>query len=438
MNKTTRNIISFLSLILMIIAADRILTYLLEPMSRTDFYLHDIREMKEKGVKPDLFIVGNSRSVYGFDPLIFEEDLGLDFAYNASVVGQQISSKYYIAESLIREFDPKIIVFDIEWQSLNEFGNTRTQAKLLGLDRLTGLTKIRYILDGFNFPELIYAVSKPYRFRDNLFKAGTVSENLRLKKWMRDSKYAENYYGTVKGYDEGSKCVSKPFAVNSRGTYDKTELSEKSKGYLDRIVRLCRERNISLFIVSPPVSTMEMLNVGNYQAANDYYLAYAEENGVYYHNLNMLKGRDEIFNDRQFYNSSHLCRSGAETSSHLYAEIIRDELAGIDTSGRFYASVDELTADIKRVVAAGADVKAKDGRLVISDLRYSAGKDMEVVFEVRLTSENGGFQQTLTVDPSESAVEIPYEGPAGKVRVKITAKDIRGGTEASADYTVKI
>ena len=87
MNKTTRNIISFLSLILMIIAADRILTYLLEPMSRTDFYLHDIREMKEKGVKPDLFIVGNSRSVYGFDPLIFEEDLGLDFAYNASVVG---------------------------------------------------------------------------------------------------------------------------------------------------------------------------------------------------------------------------------------------------------------------------------------------------------------------------------------------------------------
>ena len=438
MKKNTRRILSLISLLVMIIAADRILTFLLEPMSRADFYLHDVREMKKDHQDIDLIIVGNSRSVYGFDPLIFEEDLGLDYAYNASVVGQQISSKYYIAESLIQDFSPEIVIFDIEWQSLNEFGDTRTQAKLLGLDRLTGLTKIRYILDGFSFSELIYAVSKPYRFHDNLFKEGSIANNLKLKKWMKDTKYAENYYHTMKGYDQGDKCSSKPFKINSLGTYDKTALSEKSIGYLDRIVKLCRERNISLFIVSPPISTMEQLNIGNYQEANDYYLAYAKENGVYYHNLNMLKDRDEIFNDHLFYNSGHLCRTGAETASHIYAEIIRDELAGIGTQDRFYGTVDELTADITRVVAAGADVKAEDGEIIISDLQYTAGKDADIIFEIRISAGSGEDPVTVTVNPPENSIKIPWENPAKKVSVKIIARDTRSGSEAYADYSVKL
>ena len=47
-NSTIQKIISAICLLLMLIATDRILTYLLEPMSRADFYLSDIREMKKR------------------------------------------------------------------------------------------------------------------------------------------------------------------------------------------------------------------------------------------------------------------------------------------------------------------------------------------------------------------------------------------------------
>ena len=40
MNGIFKKAISFISLVLMIIAADRVLTYLLEPMSRADFFRH--------------------------------------------------------------------------------------------------------------------------------------------------------------------------------------------------------------------------------------------------------------------------------------------------------------------------------------------------------------------------------------------------------------
>ena len=436
-NKTLEKIASAVFLIILIIAADRILTYMLEPMTRADYFRHDMEEMEKTGNYPDMIIVGNSRSVHGFNPLVFESDLGLNNVYNASVVGQQISSKYYIAEAMINAFHPKIVLFDTEWQSLNEFGDTRTQAKLLGLDRLTGISKIRYIFDAFSFSEMIYAFCKPYRFRDNLFHEGTVAGNLKLKNWLRDTHYSENYYSTIKGYDKGDACSAEPFRIGTYGTFNEDDISAKSKDYLDRIVKLCKDRNISLFLVTPPISTMMQMNIGNYEEANDYYLSYAEENGISYHNLNMLKNRDEIFNDSLFFHEGHLCESGATAASHIYAEIIQDELDGIDTKDRFYHSIDEMLSDISRIVAVGAEVKAENGTLIITDLKYSAGKDADIIFEIQLSSDGKNYETKAVVTPPDNSIDIPIGDVTGRIYVKIIADDTRGGSGTYAGYIVK-
>lgn len=436
MSKRTERILSLVFLIFLLIAGDRLLTYLLEPLSRAEYFLHDMKEMKKSGEYPDMIIIGNSRSVYGFDPRVFEEELGLDNVYNASVVGQQISSKYYIAEAMIEAFSPKIVIFDIEWQSLNDFGTTRTQAKLLGLDRLTGLSKIRYILEAFDFSEWIYALCKPYRFRDNLFREGSIAQNLRLKNWLRDTDYAENYYGTYKGYDKGSACSEKPFAIGSYGTFDEAEISAENKAYLDRMAELCRARNISLFIVSPPLTTMRQLNIGRYQEANDYYKAYASEKGVPYHNLNMLRDRDEIFPDSYFYDSGHLCEPGATEASRLYAQIIRDELEGKDTSDRFYASVDELRADISRVVAVGAEILTEGRTVRVRDLRCTAGTSTAPVIDIEVSADGKKYSSVGQVVPPEDSFDFVWERSRNKIRVKITARDAGSGTQAWADYSV--
>ncbi len=438
MNKRLRQFISLISLLIMLIAADRLLTYALEPMSRSDYFLHDMEEFRRSGENIDMLIVGNSRSVHGFDPLIFEEELGLHNVYNASVLGQQISSKYYIAESVIRNFDPRIVIFDVEWQSLNDFGTDRTQSKLLGLDRLTGLTKLRYIFEAFDVSEMIYAFSKPYRFRDNLFNKKIIANNIRLKNWLHRTHYSENYYGTVKGYDKGSACSEKPFPIYRLGTFNPEDFSEASKGYLDRIVALCKSRNIRLFLVSPPISTMLQLNIGNYQEANDYYKSYAKENGVAYHNMNMLKNKDVIFNDGVFFDRGHLCVTGTAAATKLYAQIIRDEFEGRDTSDMFYKFMDEMTADISRVVAVGASISTEGKRVKVNDLSYSSGKNIIPDFVIQVSSDGKTYETIGTVSPPDDHFEFTWNHKSRKFRIKIIGKDKTGKTEAYAEYAVDL
>ena len=97
MNKRQKQIISLLTLLIMLIAADKLLSYALEPMSRADYFRHDMSQLKKNGEKVDMIIIGNSRSVYGFDPLIFhygEDDDYLNRArYHGIKVGISLDSR---------------------------------------------------------------------------------------------------------------------------------------------------------------------------------------------------------------------------------------------------------------------------------------------------------------------------------------------------------
>ena len=439
MKNNLKKTVSLLSLILMLAAAIRILTYLLVPMSRADFYLHDMERMKKQGQNIDMVIVGNSHFLFGFNPLVFEEKLGLGNVYNASISGMDITSKYYITEAMIEDFKPRIILFDLDWSALIDNGNLHTQSKLLGLDRLTGLRKVRYILSDFGPSEKIYAVSRLYRFRDRILWEDYIPDNVKQKRWAESTNYTVDYYQTIKGYDKGSACSSRPYPVSSKGAFDENLILKHGKDYVDKIISLCKSENIELFLVSSPFSTMELLNIGNYQDAIDYLAAYAREKGVHFFDMNMLKGRDEIFTDGLFYDADHLCEAGASAASEICAELIRDELDGKDISGRFYGSVDELAADIRRVVAVGAEVEAGEDAVRVSHFKYNAGIDAEILFEVQISGDGKEFvSEYQDLDPGDS-VEIPAEDFRGdRYLVKIIGRDIQNGSEAYALYQANL
>ena len=432
-------IISLLSFLIMLFAAIKGLTYLLVPMSRADFFIHDMERMKKQGQNIDMIIIGNSHYLFGFNPVIFEEKLGLDNAYNASISGMEMTSKYYITEAMIEDFEPSIIMFDLDWWGLMDANSPRTQSKLLGLDRLTGIRKLRYILSDFEPSELIYAVSKLYRFGDRLFWEDYIPGNVRQKRWAEQTDYKIDYYQTIKGFDQGSACSSKPFPMSSKGTFDASLISEHRKAYLDKIVDLCKSKNIELFLVTSPFSAMLQMNLVNYQGAVDYFSAYAREKGVHFFDLNMLKGRDGIFPDELFYDPNHLCEPGAARASEISAELIRDELAGIDISDRFYSSMDELAADISRVVAAGAEVEVGKGAVQVNNLKFTAGNDAEVLFEVQVSEDGKNFVSQYTELVPGVSIEIPAEKYEGKkLFIRVIGRDIQNGTEAYADYQVNI
>ena len=439
MSKTVKHCISVIAFLVMLIGAVKLLDYLLVPMNRADFFLHDMERMKKKGPNVDLIIIGNSHYLYGFDPVIFEEVLDVDNAYNASVTGLEISSKFYITEAMINDFEPKAVVFDIDWISLYDRGLDITQSKLLGLDRLRGISKIRHIVNDFYPSEMIYAVLRPYRYRDRLFWEGAVSGNVKLKRWAQSTRYSIDYYQTSKGYDKGMSCYGQQFDASSKGSFDVSLIWEHSKQYLDRIVELCKSRDIPLFLVTSPISTAQQMNIGNYQGAVDYYTSYAAEKGVHYFDMNMLKQRDEIFDETKMSDAGHLCADGASIASRICAEIIRDELNGIDTSDRFYVSMDELAADIKRLVAVGAEVSPGDHKIHVDNVRYTAGTDAEVKLDIQLSKNGQDYVTKFQTNHSGESFEIPAEGiSSGTACIRIIGRDAVSGTETSADYTVTL
>ncbi|MBQ6517505.1 MAG: hypothetical protein IJI14_02225 [Anaerolineaceae bacterium] len=440
MNKTAKHCLSVLIFLTMLTGALMLLDYLLVPISRADFFLHDMERMKKKGPGVDMVIIGNSHYLYGFEPLVFEEVLGFENAYNASVTGLEISSKYYITEAMIKDFHPKAVLFDVDWISLYDRGSEITQSKLLGLDRLKGIQKIRHIVSDFLPSERIYALLRAYRFRDRLFWDGAIAGNVKLKRWAESTNYEIDYYQTQKGYDKGLACTEQPFSkIRSEGKFDEFLIFDHSKRYLDMIVDLCRSENIPLFLVTSPVSTVQQMNIGNYQGAVDYYSQYAAEKGVHYFDMNMLKQRDEIFNDSVMSDAGHLCETGAAIASRICAEIIRDELNGIDTGSRFYRSMDELSSDIKRVVAVGADIEEDGKFLHIRNIRATAGSGMRIFLNAEISENGTAYDPIIQTVSNGESVDIPLGSlDSGTVYIRITGTDRESGSTASAVYTITI
>ena len=281
---------------------------------------------------------------------------------------------------------------------------------------------------------------RPFRYRDRLFWDGAIAGNIKLKSWARDTKYEIDYYQTTKGYDKGLSCAEQNFSkIESKGHFDESLIYEHSKQYLDSIVDLCQKRNIPLFLVSSPISTMQQMNIGNYQGAIDYYKKYAREKGVHYFDMNMIKQRDEIFNDKVMSDPGHLCEAGAKIASRICAELIRDELNEIDTNDLFYESMDDLSSDIKRVVAVGAEIEKTEGTVQINNIRSTAGKDMHILLDVEVSEDGTTFISKFKTQNNGDSFEIPLNDFRSEtIFIRITGTDALSGSEAMAVYTVDI
>ena len=440
MKKNLTNCISLALFLILLIGMVCLLDYLLVPMSRADFFLHDMKRMKRKGPNIDLILIGNSRYLYGLNPQVFEEVAGFENAYNASVTGLPLSSNYYITESMINYFQPKAIVFDVNWRTLLDRGLDMTQSKLLGLDRLNWPSKIRHIANDFYPSEMIYGLIRPYRYRDRLFWEGYIAENVRLKRWAESTKYEIDYYQTIKGYDKGMSCAAGPYNMADQGRFDKSLIDQHNLQYLDKLVELCKSRNISLFLMTMPVSTMEHMNTGNYQESVDVYTNYAREKGVFYFDMNMLKNRDEIFTDNLFSDARHCCDEGADLVSKICAEIIRDEMKGLDTGDRFYSSMEQLSEDITRVVAVGADVDSSQDTIFVNNLRATAGKDADISFDVQFSTDGEKYETVARAKAVGTSVEITPEEKShdNKYYIKIKGTNLINNSETFANYTIEM
>lgn len=360
MNKRRRQIISLMTLLIMLIAGRALVLYLIEPVDYSIYFNHILRNKTAANHdRIDMVFIGASRTLRTFDPEVFENILGLDCVFNASSGLQPIEAGYYMLKEITERYHPKYAVLGVTWEGLIEPDSTL--AKVIVLDRLNGKNKFDYLKNGFTADEYLNALSLCYRFRNN-FTAETIRSIITDKAELRKNGWSQRLSPPDLYTDNGFIYSYQTGDIPNYGEvrYDPGRIDPKKAELLEKIADFCSENGIRLFLVSAPTTMMNLYRISEYQEAVNYYSKFAAEHGSDYINLNYLKDREEWLGDGLMFDFNHVNGEGAELVSEKYAEYLNALINGRDTPDLFYNDLNELQETVHRIIAVGANIYIAD------------------------------------------------------------------------------
>jgi len=317
--------LNLLSLVLMLVATLVLVGKMLTPVTYTSYFRHDL-DITETDY--DLIFIGASRTYRSFVPHIFEEKLGYKNVLNAGSSSQTIAGSYYETKDLIERYHPKTIILGVTYDDII-VEDQIIQGDLIVYDRLINpINKLAFLLDVFKGSDILLGIDA-YRYRESL-SPDFLRDNIREWKELLSSDYSplvkndEYYY--EKGFVYSDVSMSDDTVEIPEDISDFVHIDPKKTAYLDKIVKLCKDTNTDLYLVTGPTTLQCINSIPHYDDATNYYLNYAEQNGLAYHNLNMLDGREEWLPITMMCDYNHVNGQGAMLVSKKYADILKQYL----------------------------------------------------------------------------------------------------------------
>ncbi len=430
MNK--RRLIHFFTLLILLIIGRTLILFLIEPVDYSIFFNRILKNKAAKnGEKIDMVFAGASRTLRTFDPVIFENELGMNAIFNAASGLQPIEASYYMLKEVIGRYHPSYAVLGVAWDGMKE--SNSTLAKVIVLDRLTGKNKLDFLRDAFSPDEYLDAVSLCYRFRNN-FTADKIRDNIREKAELRQNGYSRRLSppdlypdnGFIYSYQVGDI----PNYAPTR--FDPENINSEKTKYLDKIRELCETNGIRLFLVSAPTTMMTLYRVADYQKAVDFYSEYASAHGLDYVNLNYLRGREEWLGDNLMFDFNHVNGEGADLVSQKYAEYLKARISGEDPPDLFYTDLEELQQDVHRIIAVGADIYISN---LQASVRISSRQSEGItpLYRVRISQDDENFT-ALTDWTEKTDFVFDVSAYRGTVHFLIEAMSPTGEPGCSIKY----
>ena len=356
-----------------------------------------MRELEKEGENVDMVFIGGSRTYRSFDTKIFDDELDLENTLNQGCPAQRTTFSYYLLKDTLERFHPKYVVIGSTYNGMIYEQDTRDM--LYNLDRLNLKNKLECVLDHYGFNLGVQVLIERQHYINNLYPS-KIKRNITEKNTFSKGEPIKDgavvrpsgYRGEHDSIEPGS--VTFEYGTTS-GNFDKKEINDRQFEYYDKMVKLCKEKGIKVILVSGPCSLMNVYRTINYQGAVDYYTEYAKENGITYYNLNYIKDREKIFPDEMFIDKLHLNYEGGKRASEIFVKIIKDEIAGKDTSHYFYKDLDDLKKDVKRIPTCSCGVSCEAGKIIV---RATSFHNDDVTPKYRL----------LVAKPTESGEEEKY------------------------------
>ncbi len=265
----------------------------------------------------DLLFLGSSHSYCTFDPKIFDEKLNVS-SFQLGMPLQHPDATYLTLKEALNYQSPKTVVMEVYWDLLKDSFEPKqieTLFQVLKNDRI----KKDFIKNGFPLNERVKYSIPAIRYQADYFalKSKEISDffekelQLILKKTenVGTEKYSDKgfiYCDYIINEDELDK-------TNQFNSYDGRlwEFNKTQKEYLNKIVELCREENISLIFVTAPIANISLEKIKGYSLINKAIADFAKEKDIPYLDFNMVNVEEGLFENNNFRDYAHLNYSGA-------------------------------------------------------------------------------------------------------------------------------
>lgn len=295
------------------------------------YYYQDYKVRTSLSGKLDTLVIGSSHALRSIKPTVLNEKLNTK-AYNLSSPLMSMYGRYVMLEKEINRNPIKTVYLEISYNALT-------------LDRKTlGLEGDLYVLGRFD------NVFERINFFTNAF---TPDE---YRKVLSDiivrSKNSFSIHNTIEQYKtfgylpipSNNKLLSDEVKEKVKNTKVlDTKIKEESLYYFDKIIKLCKKKDIRVIFVVTPVTDRMIFEYSNLDDIFSQYIDLAKEYNCEYYDFNLDKHRKKLYSEESsFYDNTHMSDSGAEIFSNRLTEIIEDVDRGNNVSNYFLNSYTEL------------------------------------------------------------------------------------------------
>ena len=359
MNNLIKRLAGYLTFLILLVSSLVVINQILEPKYTlsnsswpTTSTYNQFYRMERGSV--DVLFFGSSVAASTFVPQVLYDEYGIT-SYNLGSEQQSIFLSYYWLKEALRFQKPKVVVVDLEF--MEDYHpespiNTKETITRKSIDPMKWSTvKLRAVK---NICSLDSSQSLLSYFLTNI-RFHSRWEDVSAEDFDRKM----STYAPLKGYApiaEKGPDTYEPFVPNK--TNEIHEFQNLMEEYLDRIVELCHEEEISLLLLNLPGATMD-------DSINYTHETYAKECGATYINLCMPQHIEEIGADLPDENIVyHENIWGAIKTSRYIGKLLSENFglsprtdSAYEASKKFFDEVLD-SFDLTRTEDAGEYIKA--------------------------------------------------------------------------------
>ena len=252
----------------------------------------------------DVVMLGNSDMYNGISPMYLWEKSGIT-SYHIGAPMQTTWTSYYLLKDFYKMQQPKLAIIDADYIFEEKDRSDPNRRKSFDCMKLN-LNKMQAICD----PVFKLSIGKKLSYLVPLIRYHSRWNELDSK----DIKEAyEVYDAQFKGYEltRGKKAYKK--TANKQENDDIEKIPQKSKEYIDKIIKLCNENNTQVLLTYIPTKNWT-------EKRNSLITEYAKENNIQFVDYNLME-----FDWNQYTRDkgSHLNVYGAEAITKQLSEYLK-------------------------------------------------------------------------------------------------------------------